>query len=139
MSVARDSPLPSPGIDVSVSSVARTDVSSSSSSIQTNWNKQCATPARVLDVACGSGVWVLEMATSFPNSQFHGIDFACIYPNTIKPANTHFSHGDILDSEGFPYPDEYFDYIHMRLVYNCFSLPDLKVNHAKSRKLFLFY
>jgi ubiquinone/menaquinone biosynthesis C-methylase UbiE len=134
LSVARDSPLPSPCIDVSVNSVVRTEVSSSSSSIQTNWTKLGGTPARVLDVACGSGVWVLEMATSFPNSHFYGIDFACIYPNTIKPANTHFNQGDILDPEGFPYPDEYFDYIHMRLVYNCFSLPDLKVNHAKKKK-----
>jgi ubiquinone/menaquinone biosynthesis C-methylase UbiE len=96
---------------------------SSSSSVQFNRN----TPARVLDIACGSGVWVLEMATSFPNSQFYGIDFACIFPNTIKPPNTTFQQCDVLDPEGLPFPDEFFDYIHMRLVYNCFSKPDLKV------------
>lgn len=81
---------------------------------------------RVLDVACGSGVWVLEMATEYPHSEFYGIDAASIFPNCIKPANTTFQQHDLLDKDGFPYPEEYFDYIHMRLVYNCFSTLDLK-------------
>ncbi|KAG2203776.1 hypothetical protein INT47_012709 [Mucor saturninus] len=101
-------------------------LSVSPSSSRTNLNNGPVTPARVLDVACGSGVWVLDMASSYPDSQFYGIDFACIFPNTIKPPNTTFHQGDLLDPEGFPYPDEFFDYIHMRLVYNCFSPADLK-------------
>ncbi|CAO3657443.1 unnamed protein product [Mucor hiemalis] len=112
--------------NASVSSIARSDVSPTSPYSSANRTRQSGIPARVLDVACGSGVWVLEMATAFPHSEFYGIDFACLYPNTIKPANTYFNQGDILDPEGFPYPDEYFDYIHMRLVYNCFSILDLK-------------
>ncbi|KAI9482754.1 MAG: hypothetical protein EXX96DRAFT_498351 [Benjaminiella poitrasii] len=98
--------------------------SSSSSSIKNCWTN---TPTRVLDLACGSGVWVLEMATAFPHSQFYGVDIATIYPNSIKPPNTQFQHCDILDPEGLPYPDGYFDYVHMRLVYNCFSKSDLKI------------
>lgn len=134
VSVARDSTASSPNLsqqcmDNSTISVSPSAVSSCSSSIKTNLNNQ-GTPARVLDVACGSGVWVLDMATTFPESQFYGIDFAIIYPNTIKPPNTTFHHGDLLDPEGFPYPDEFFDYIHMRLVYNCFSPSDLKVNYT---------
>jgi ubiquinone/menaquinone biosynthesis C-methylase UbiE len=105
-------------------SVAR-DSNTAMDSVSPQFNKN--TPARVLDVACGSGVWVLEMATSFPNTQFYGIDFACIYPTTIKPPNTTFQQCDVLDPEGLPFPDEFFDYIHMRLVYNCFSKSDLKV------------
>lgn len=81
---------------------------------------------RVLDVACGYGVWVLEMATNYPHTEVYGIDAACLYPNTIKPSNAKFQQCDMLDPEGFPYPNEYFDYIHMRLVYNCFSASDLK-------------
>lgn len=104
-----------------------TAVSSAASSVQTGW-PNVETPARVLDVACGSGVWVLELASQFPEAEFYGIDFACIYPNTIKPRNTNFSQCDITDPEGLPYPDEHFDYVHMRLVYNCFSSSDLKVN-----------
>ncbi|KAI8983118.1 hypothetical protein BDB01DRAFT_723256 [Pilobolus umbonatus] len=81
---------------------------------------------RVLDIACGSGIWILEMSTEFPNAQFYGIDCATIFPNTIKPPNAHFKQCDILDPNGLPFPDEHFDYVHMRLVYNCFSSPDLK-------------
>ncbi|KAK4518702.1 uncharacterized protein ATC70_008924 [Mucor velutinosus] len=92
------------------------------SSVKHDWS----TPTRVLDVACGSGVWVLEMATEYPHSEFYGIDAACIFPNCIKPPNTTFQQHDLLDKNGFPYPDEYFEYIHMRLVYNCFSTVDLK-------------
>lgn len=104
-------------------------ISVSPASSRTNLNNNgIVTPARVLDIACGSGVWVLDMASTYPDSQFYGIDFACIFPNTIKPPNTTFHQGDLLDPEGFPYPDEFFDYIHMRLVYNCFSPTDLKVN-----------
>lgn len=81
-------------------------------------------PPRVLDIACGNGTWILEMATEFPDSQFYGIDILANYPTTVKPANTFFSQHDILDPKGIPYPDDYFDYIHMRQVYSCFSEQD---------------
>ncbi|KAI8875070.1 S-adenosyl-L-methionine-dependent methyltransferase [Backusella circina FSU 941] len=100
-------------------------ISSSSSSLKTMPTpKQDITPARVLDTACGSGVWVLEMATEFPNAQFYGVDMVPLYPNDIKPPNSSFQQVDVL--EGLPFPDEYFDYVHMRLVYNCFSNSNIK-------------
>ncbi|KAI7906211.1 uncharacterized protein BX663DRAFT_483832 [Cokeromyces recurvatus] len=112
-----------------LSSMTISDNSNSVSSLSSLSIKNCWTNAstRVLDVACGSGVWVLEMATTFPHTQFYGIDIAPIYPNSIKPPNTHFQQCDILDPEGLPFPDAYFDYVHMRLVYNCFSKSDLKI------------
>ncbi|KAI8641289.1 S-adenosyl-L-methionine-dependent methyltransferase [Parasitella parasitica] len=79
-------------------------------------------PPRVLDIACGNGTWILDMATEFPDSQFYGIDILANYPKLVKPANTFFSQHDIL--EGLPYPDDYFEYIHMRQVYSCFSEQD---------------
>ncbi|CEP10542.1 hypothetical protein [Parasitella parasitica] len=79
-------------------------------------------PPRVLDIACGNGTWILEMATEFPDSQFYGIDILANYPKLVKPANTFFSQQDIL--KGLPYPDDYFEYIHMRQVYSCFSEED---------------
>lgn len=93
-------------------------------------------PPRVLDIACGNGAWVLEMATEFPNSQFYGIDIVASYPTTVKPANTIFSQCDVL--LGLPYPDEYFDYIHIRQVYTCFSEDDWEVKTLiSSTKAFL--
>lgn len=81
-------------------------------------------PPRVLDIACGNGTWVLEMATEFPESEFYGIDILANYPTTVKPANTFFCQCDILNPKGLPYPDNYFDYIHIRQVYSCFSEED---------------
>ena len=92
---------------------------------------QGSVPPRVLDIACGSGIWILEMASEFPHAQFYGIDLSKIYPADIKPPNTQFVQGDVLN--GLPYADSYFDYVHMSLVYNCFSFEDRKVS-SKQRK-----
>ncbi|CAO3598195.1 unnamed protein product [Absidia cylindrospora] len=77
---------------------------------------------RVLDVACGSGVWILEMAHEFPNTEFYGFDVSEMYPTTIRPSNTFFCLFDM--SRGFPYPDEYFDFIRMHDVHTCFPSTD---------------
>jgi SAM-dependent methyltransferase len=42
----------------------------------------------------------------------------------VKPANTFFCQCDILNPNGLPYPEKYFDYIHIRQVYSCFSEED---------------
>ncbi|KAF7729512.1 hypothetical protein EC973_004186 [Apophysomyces ossiformis] len=98
-----------------------TSDSTQSSSLRTTWVRR-PVPSRVLDIACGSGTWVLEMATEFPDAQIHGIDLHPLFPTTIKPPNAVFTCGNIL--ERLPYPDLYFDYIHMQLVYFCFSEAD---------------
>lgn len=90
---------------------------------------------KILDIACGNGTWVLEMATEFPNSEFYGIDFSPGYPTTIKPVNTSFSNHDVLSPNGFPYPSNHFDYVFMRQVYTCFSESDWTV----CIKLIFFY
>lgn len=105
-----------------------------SGSSQYQWLQETY-PPRVLDIACGNGAWVLEMATEFPNSQFYGVDIVASYPTTVKPANTYFSQCDILSSNGLPYPDEYFDYIHIRQVYTCFSENDWEVNQKIKHQL----
>ncbi|CAG8579871.1 7076_t:CDS:2 [Ambispora gerdemannii] len=68
--------------------------------------------AKVLDVGCGPGTWVLEMASNYPLASFTGVDISAIFPAEIKPQNTNFIHADILD--GFSYPDNYFDFIYLR-------------------------
>ncbi|GAA5803417.1 hypothetical protein HPULCUR_008897 [Helicostylum pulchrum] len=67
---------------------------------------------KVLDVGCGPGTWILEMATEFPHSEFHGIDLRTMFPSTIKPQNTHFLQHDFF--QGLPYADSSFEFVRMR-------------------------
>jgi len=72
---------------------------------------------RVLDVACGSATWMLDMATDHPHVEFFGIDISPIFPSEIKPPNTIFAVANVL--EGIPYPDNHFDIVNMRMVTGC--------------------
>lgn len=81
-------------------------------------------PPRVLDLACGNGTWMLEMATEFQNTHFYGLDISPNYPTSIKPPNALFMQYDILSPKGLPFPDNYFDFVFMRQVYTCFSRSD---------------
>ncbi|CAG8577362.1 1968_t:CDS:2 [Funneliformis caledonium] len=64
----------------------------------------------VLDVACGSGTWLLDLSSNYEDSHFFGLDFQAIYPQEIKPPNLNFIEADILD--GLPFPDNEFDFVH---------------------------
>ncbi|KAG9287042.1 hypothetical protein G9A89_023006 [Geosiphon pyriformis] len=74
---------------------------------------------KVLDIGCGPGPWALEMASTYPNSHFTGIDIAPDCPNEIKPKNTKFSQINIL--EGLPYVNNHFDYVHQRMMSTSFT------------------
>src|SRR3954470_13633433 len=43
-----------------------------------------------LEIKCGPGTWILDMATEFPECSFTGIDVLQIFPSEIKPKNTNF-------------------------------------------------
>lgn len=72
---------------------------------------------RMLDVACGSGKWVLDVAQKYPNSYVIGIDnnklaidFANILTNTYRIENAAFLMGDMHNMEKMR--DEGFDVVH---------------------------
>lgn len=54
------------------------------------------------------------MAETYPASQFYGVDVSSVFPQTIKPANCHFEISNI--GERLPFPDNYFDFVHQRLL-----------------------
>ncbi|CAG8562140.1 8902_t:CDS:2 [Ambispora gerdemannii] len=80
------------------------------------------TNARVLDIGCGPGTWVLENATEYEEACFTGIDIATLYPKEIKPQNTRFIASNIL--EGLPFEDNTFDFVYCRFMMFVLTLED---------------
>ncbi|CAO3675379.1 unnamed protein product [Umbelopsis ramanniana] len=69
---------------------------------------------KVLDAGCGGGTWVLEMANEYPNSEFTGVDVSVGWPTEIRPRNSDFVVGNIVNE--LPFADNTFDFVYMRLV-----------------------
>ncbi|RUS16738.1 S-adenosyl-L-methionine-dependent methyltransferase [Jimgerdemannia flammicorona] len=73
--------------------------------------------AKVLDVGCGAGTWVLEMSASHPSTHFTGIDLVDLYPPESQwPENCTFVRGDLLSTGGLPFQSDTYDLVHMRLM-----------------------
>lgn len=71
---------------------------------------------KVLDVGCGSGIWPIQMAEDYPKAMVIGMDVSPIQPKN-KPANVEWITQDMEDE--WPYPESYFDLIHLSLVHGC--------------------
>ncbi|KAH8551583.1 S-adenosyl-L-methionine-dependent methyltransferase [Umbelopsis sp. PMI_123] len=69
---------------------------------------------KVLDVGCGGGTWVLEMANTYSNSNFTGIDVSATWPTEIRPRNTDFVVGNVIHE--LPFEDNAFDFVYMRFL-----------------------
>ncbi|RHZ83324.1 hypothetical protein Glove_97g93 [Diversispora epigaea] len=70
---------------------------------------------KVLDVGCGAGSWIFEMASNYPNTQFTGLDISPIQPSEIKPKNVNFVIANVLNT--LPFENDTFDYIFQRLLF----------------------
>ncbi|ORZ20640.1 S-adenosyl-L-methionine-dependent methyltransferase [Absidia repens] len=67
----------------------------------------------VLDVGCGLGQWSMEMATTYPNSTFIGLDILPTFPKDIKPRNCYFLQVNVKRLP-LPFADQSVDFIYQR-------------------------
>ncbi|KAH8681994.1 methyltransferase domain-containing protein [Xylariales sp. PMI_506] len=67
-------------------------------------------PEKVLDLGTGTGIWAMEFAAQYPESDVLGVDVSPIQPPFV-PENCHFEVDDIEDEWVYPHK---FDYIHAR-------------------------
>ncbi|ORZ03281.1 S-adenosyl-L-methionine-dependent methyltransferase [Syncephalastrum racemosum] len=70
--------------------------------------------AKILDIACGPGTWLMDVATEYPNCECVGVDMVDVFPTDIRPSNVKFQVGDVM--QRLPFEDDTFDFIHVRLM-----------------------
>lgn len=74
-------------------------------------------PHNVLDIGCGTGRWMREVATTFPQANVMGIDLvdpreqAGVLP---FPSNCVFTKGNVMN--GLPFVNDTFDFVYQRLL-----------------------
>ncbi|KAI8805499.1 S-adenosyl-L-methionine-dependent methyltransferase [Cladochytrium replicatum] len=72
----------------------------------------------VLDVGCGTGIWLAEMHRDFPSGRYYGVDIAkTAWAETFKDiseGSIKLLQGNVL--ERLPFEDNTFDYVHQQLL-----------------------
>ncbi|KAG8627334.1 hypothetical protein KVT40_004817 [Elsinoe batatas] len=84
-------------------------------------------PKNALDIGTGTGIWAVDFADQYPECQVVGIDLSPGQPSFIPP-NLRFIIDDAEDE--WVYPDQKFDYIHLRLMAGCFADPIKVIRQA---------
>ncbi|CAI2164290.1 6166_t:CDS:2 [Funneliformis geosporum] len=87
-----------------------------------SWNGNFSSPvkdvliaggAKVLDIGCGPGIFLCDMASDYPRAYFVGIDLLSKFPS-LKPYNVSFVQCNIL--EGLPFENDTFDFVYCRFL-----------------------
>ncbi|KAI8971200.1 hypothetical protein BDB01DRAFT_513596 [Pilobolus umbonatus] len=68
----------------------------------------------VFDSGCGPASWIMDMAETYPSSQFTGIDIAFVFPSDVQLSNVDLQVCHI--GRDIPFKDESYDYFHQRLL-----------------------
>ncbi|KAI8810040.1 S-adenosyl-L-methionine-dependent methyltransferase [Cladochytrium replicatum] len=72
----------------------------------------------VLDIGCGTGIWLAEMNRDFPKGTYHGVDISATAWaetfNELSAGKINLTKANIL--EGLPFEDNTFDYVHQQLL-----------------------
>ncbi|CAG8545778.1 3043_t:CDS:2 [Funneliformis caledonium] len=93
------------------------------------WKKEYTAPiheklkagAKVIDVACDMGYWLLDMASKYPKSQFTGVDKVSIPHPSDLSSNANFEMGDAYC---LPYEDGSLDFVRFSFSLAIFPAKD---------------
>ncbi|KAG9289905.1 hypothetical protein G9A89_010211 [Geosiphon pyriformis] len=75
--------------------------------------------ASVLEIGCGPGTWIIDMAKTYPRSSFTAIDISPVFPKTDIPGNVEFIQYNLLD--GLTMANSSFDFVHQRYLVGGFK------------------
>ena len=70
-------------------------------------------PVRALDLGTGTGIWAIEMADAYPQTNIHGVDLSPIQPDWC-PNNVKFEIDDVEDD--WTWPENNFDLIYSKTM-----------------------
>ncbi|KAI9711588.1 MAG: hypothetical protein M1820_002153 [Bogoriella megaspora] len=73
----------------------------------------------ILDIGTGTGIWAIDMADEYPSARVTGTDLSPIQPDFVPP-NCSFEIDDVTLE--WTFPDDRFDFIHIREMFGC--IPD---------------
>lgn len=76
-------------------------------------------PRKILDIGCGMGDWAIEMGDMFPQAEIIGTDIAKIQPSAVPP-NVFFEIDDAEEEDGWTWPEDEFDLVHLRSMAGAF-------------------
>ncbi|KAI9276427.1 S-adenosyl-L-methionine-dependent methyltransferase [Sporodiniella umbellata] len=68
----------------------------------------------VIDIGCGSGVWIMDMINDYPNCSYVGSDIVDVVNKNVQLQQFTFQQGNVV--KGLPYEDNSFDLVHIRLL-----------------------
>ncbi|CAG8581784.1 7539_t:CDS:2, partial [Ambispora leptoticha] len=75
---------------------------------------------KILDVGCGPGTWIIEMAKTYPSCTFTGVDIDITSTLREPPNNVEFIEANILN--GIPIKSGEFDFVVMHFLNGCFTM-----------------
>ncbi|KAF5557307.1 mRNA 3 end-processing YTH1 [Fusarium napiforme] len=70
-------------------------------------------PHKVLDIGTGTGIWAIDFADQYPNSEVIGTDLSPIQPDWVPP-NVRFELEDATSN--WTWSNDTFDFVHMRYL-----------------------
>jgi SAM-dependent methyltransferase len=76
-------------------------------------------PRKILDIGTGTGEWAIDMADEYPDAEVIGTDIAQIQPAAV-PLNVFFEIDDAEDEDGWTWPEDEFDLVHLRSMAGAF-------------------